>query len=813
MEWTVTYLGRVEVAGLVLDDATPATKPNLTDEVIATSRDIRRAKSHSDQLNISVTPDSLRGVPLDSSASPFYQPIGKIVFVHSHVEGSLKKTHLFSYIAASEDTRLGGPNAKYLCYTFKAKSEDDANNLAFAAGRTVVTHGTRKKPETVENCNPEGLENAIRWWNGGNAQLFHYIVGKDGLIAGNVRFLCQVDASLKTATKVVRLSTTARGDSLILLLAEKFNLGSINPAEFGVFDIRDSGDQLLLDDDTSPVVRSLQWKDPAEGTLWLKKLPAGLVRVSNNAKPRNTSVATAVPASKDAPSAAAVIANTNSSSSRTGGNSTSNGTSAAGAADGKGAASSNASSVDTPNESADRAGILGPLLPYHPDDEELLLNVMIARQSGSGLGFKLTPAYLLHMCISYCALNFGEQSLQNLLKNIANQISLVISDNPSNPDMLLFWAANATKLSTTVTRDAQIDQVYQTCAKPALEAAIESALKLLKACAAAGMPLPPPLESSEWSKISELRAVITDYYRQLDSNMSPESLQDVVARITAAMPNPQKKRASSGDHNNSNGTKGSPPSAAQNVSERRGLPRGLPAEALDPDTEVAQEDWERFHSQHGGSNNSNHQQNVSSGSGKMTFTASSPNGPLTSTPAGKSLADSVSPGMSAIQEHPNLSNVDTSNLPKAVERQGSPLPDEWEELIDQETQHRFFANHVTRQTSWTDPRDKLHTITLVKGDRGLGLGISGAKRTWDERLILGIFVSSLVPGSAAQQDGNLREGDEILEVNGHSLIGVSREGAIEFLKQVKNGGKVTLLTAQEPLPSDRNQSKLRHTAL
>ena len=33
-------------------------------------------------------------------------------------------------------------------------------------------------------------------------------------------------------------------------------------------------------------------------------------------------------------------------------------------------------------------------------------------------------------------------------------------------------------------------------------------------------------------------------------------------------------------------------------------------------------------------------------------------------------------------------------------------------------------------------------------------------------------------------EGTLREGDEILEVNGHSLIGVSREGAIDFLKEV-----------------------------
>ena len=71
-----------------------------------------------------------------------------------------------------------------------------------------------------------------------------------------------------------------------------------------------------------------------------------------------------------------------------------------------------------------------------------------------------------------------------------------------------------------------------------------------------------------------------------------------------------------------------------------------------------------------------------------------------------------------------------------------------------------------------------------RGGRRLGLGLSGAKRTWDDRLILGIFVSSLVQNSAAAMEGTLREGDEILEVNGHSLIGVSREGAIDFLKEV-----------------------------
>jgi len=140
-----------------------------------------------------------------------------------------------------------------------------------------------------------------------------------------------------------------------------------------------------------------------------------------------------------------------------------------------------------------------------------------------------------------------------------------------------------------------------------------------------------------------------------------------------------------------------------------------------------------------------------------------------------------------------------------------PLPDEWEELIDQETKHRFFANHKTRQTSWTDPRDKLVTVNLVKGNKGLGLGISGAKRTRDGKFVLGIFVTSLVPGSAADVDGTLRDGDEILEVNGHSLIGVSREGAIEFLKKVQLGETITLLVAQEPRADLVDQ--LRHTAL
>lgn len=64
--------------------------------------------------------------------------------------------------------------------------------------------------------------------------------------------------------------------------------------------------------------------------------------------------------------------------------------------------------------------------------------------------------------------------------------------------------------------------------------------------------------------------------------------------------------------------------------------------------------------------------------------------------------------------------------------------------------------------------------------------------------------------------GSLHVGDEILEVQGHSLIGVSREYAIGFLKQIQLNDSVTLLVSQEPetwVNPAKEKAALRHTAL
>ncbi|CAG09372.1 unnamed protein product, partial [Tetraodon nigroviridis] len=60
----------------------------------------------------------------------------------------------------------------------------------------------------------------------------------------------------------------------------------------------------------------------------------------------------------------------------------------------------------------------------------------------------------------------------------------------------------------------------------------------------------------------------------------------------------------------------------------------------------------------------------------------------------------------------------------------------------------------------------------------------------------GIYIKSLVPGGAAEQDGRIQIGDRLLEVDGTNLKGVTHQQAVECLK--KTGEVVTLLLEREP---------------
>ena len=92
------------------------------------------------------------------------------------------------------------PSSRCVCsHAFKCKSDPDANAIAFAAARTVSTNARRKPLSLSDAYTPQDLEAAVARWNACNPKLFHFEIGKDSVVSGNIKVSCQVDASLKVS--------------------------------------------------------------------------------------------------------------------------------------------------------------------------------------------------------------------------------------------------------------------------------------------------------------------------------------------------------------------------------------------------------------------------------------------------------------------------------------------------------------------------------------------------------------------------------------------------------------------------------------
>merc|ERR1719462_788778 len=132
-----------------------------------------------------------------------------------------------------------------------------------------------------------------------------------------------------------------------------------------------------------------------------------------------------------------------------------------------------------------------------------------------------------------------------------------------------------------------------------------------------------------------------------------------------------------------------------------------------------------------------------------------------------------------------------------------------------------FANEVTEVLTWgpmqydrkncdVDPASaaveweleknvaRLETlqVELERGSKGLGLAIMGLGAGAELGLEkLGIFVKSVTPGGVAAKDGRVKEGDQIIEVNGQSLVGVTQTHAATVLRAAL--GTVSFLLGRE----------------
>uniref|UniRef100_A0A8C4TRY5 FERM and PDZ domain containing 2 n=1 Tax=Erpetoichthys calabaricus TaxID=27687 RepID=A0A8C4TRY5_ERPCA len=83
----------------------------------------------------------------------------------------------------------------------------------------------------------------------------------------------------------------------------------------------------------------------------------------------------------------------------------------------------------------------------------------------------------------------------------------------------------------------------------------------------------------------------------------------------------------------------------------------------------------------------------------------------------------------------------------------------------------------------------LHCVELTKIDGSLGISVTGGINTSVRHG--GIYIKAVVPGGAAQQDGRIKKGDRLLEVDGFSLQAVTHKQAVECLKRTGQVGLIS----------------------
>ncbi|CAL8317487.1 unnamed protein product [Arctogadus glacialis] len=90
----------------------------------------------------------------------------------------------------------------------------------------------------------------------------------------------------------------------------------------------------------------------------------------------------------------------------------------------------------------------------------------------------------------------------------------------------------------------------------------------------------------------------------------------------------------------------------------------------------------------------------------------------------------------------------------------------------------------------------VHALEFNECENGLGIKvIGGVKETTGEEF--GVYVKRILPGGIASSDGSLQAGDQILEVNGDSLVGVTSDRAVDVLRGASATNHMRLLIARD----------------
>lgn len=173
-------------------------------------------------------------------------------------------------------------------------------------------------------------------------------------------------------------------------------------------------------------------------------------------------------------------------------------------------------------------------------------------------------------------------------------------------------------------------------------------------------------------------------------------------------------------------------------------------------------------------------------SGRVTFEIARLKQATSSRPSSMSSLPNILPGNGSFSSMENIA----VNIPLDLEQpEVGPSPEESPSLSrppansEQETDELVQSDEEGEETPL-----EAKFIELERGPEGLGFSIVGGHGS--PHGDLPIYVKTVFPTGAAARDGRLKRGDQIIAVNGESLVGVAHESAVAMLKRTK--GKIIL---------------------
>lgn len=99
------------------------------------------------------------------------------------------------------------------------------------------------------------------------------------------------------------------------------------------------------------------------------------------------------------------------------------------------------------------------------------------------------------------------------------------------------------------------------------------------------------------------------------------------------------------------------------------------------------------------------------------------------------------------------------------------------------------------------------------GSAGLGISVKGKTSTNEggQSQDMGLFIKSVIHGGAASKDGRLKPNDQLLKINGESLLGKTNSEAMDTLRHsmFKMDGPYIRLTIARRLPSADSEENLK----